>query len=159
MRKCTKCKKELEESSFYGKHPHCKTCQKRDHKKYYDSVLSKNPQKRRDYSKKWRESNRERYRELSNESHRRRRLKTLQAYSGQTPKCSCCGEKEIKFLSIDHINGGGNKHRKSVTKSSGLMGWLIKNNYPVGFQVLCHNCNFAKGHYGKCPHIKNVKTN
>lgn len=32
--------------------------------------------------------------------------------------------------------------------------WQRKNNYPKGFQVLCHNCNLAKGFYGKCPHQK-----
>ena len=32
--------------------------------------------------------------------------------------------------------------------------WMIKNNFPKGFQVLCHNCNLAKGFYGKCPHEK-----
>ncbi len=154
MRKCTKCKTKWGEEGFYGKHPHCKLCQKKDHKKYYNEVLSKNPEKRRLYSKNWREKNRERYRELSTNSHQRRRLKMLQAYSGDIPKCACCGETHNEFLAIDHINGGGNKHRKSVTRSTGLMGWLIKNNYPSGFQVLCHNCNFAKGHYKMCPHNK-----
>jgi hypothetical protein len=26
------------------------------------------------------------------------------------------------------------------------------NEFPDGFQVLCHNCNLAKGYYGECPH-------
>ena len=26
--------------------------------------------------------------------------------------------------------------------------------YPPGYQVLCHNCNLAKGFYGSCPHQK-----
>ena len=26
-----------------------------------------------------------------------------------------------------------------------LRNWIIKNNFPKGFQVLCHNCNYAKG--------------
>jgi hypothetical protein len=30
--------------------------------------------------------------------------------------------------------------------------WLRKNGFPKGFRVLCHNCNFAHGHYGYCPH-------
>ena len=32
--------------------------------------------------------------------------------------------------------------------------WITKNNSPKGFQILCHNCNMAKGFYGKCPHQK-----
>lgn len=74
-------------------------------------------------------------------------------------KCTCCGETIPEFLSIDHINGGGNGHRKSLEANgmkkhhgTGFYKWLIDNEYPEGFQLLCHNCNFAKGHYGKCPH-------
>ena len=72
-------------------------------------------------------------------------------YGGNPPKCSCCGESTYQFLSIDHIKGGGNKHRKAV-KAQNLYWWIIKNNFPEGFQILCHNCNLAKGFYGRCPH-------
>ncbi len=68
-------------------------------------------------------------------------------------KCACCGEKEYKFLGFDHIDGGGNKHRK-VTKNKTVK-FLIENNYPDTFQILCHNCNLAKGFYGECPHATN----
>ena len=30
--------------------------------------------------------------------------------------------------------------------------WLKRNDYPPGFQVLCHNCNWAKHALGRCPH-------
>jgi hypothetical protein len=75
----------------------------------------------------------------------------MEAYGG---KCACCGENLIEFLTIDHINGGGNKHRRAlrIGSGSGFYCWLKKNNFPTGFQVLCHNCNIAKGHYGRCPH-------
>ncbi len=29
--------------------------------------------------------------------------------------------------------------------------WLMKNNFPQGFQTLCWNCNFAKHKFGECP--------
>lgn len=87
-----------------------------------------------------------------------KRTIVINYYSDGTMCCKCCGEKEIKFLSVDHINGGGNKHRKELKFSKDGSGgdiyrWLIKNNYPKGFQILCHNCNMAKGFYGTCPHI------
>jgi hypothetical protein len=81
--------------------------------------------------------------------YRQLRLDAIAHYGG---KCMCCGETEEAFLSIDHINGGGNEHRKKVHRHIGL--WLKKNNYPDGFQILCHNCNQAKGYYGICPHQK-----
>lgn len=66
--------------------------------------------------------------------------------------CKCCGEEEPKFLSIDHVEGDGSKHRKSL-RHNNIYIWLVKNGFPSGFQVLCHNCNhgsFLNG--GVCPH-------
>jgi hypothetical protein len=81
---------------------------------------------------------------------RERRLKVMEAY-GQV--CVCCGETELEFLTVDHINGGGTQHRKKVRGR--LYDWLIKNNYPKDeYQILCMNCNLAKGVFGKCPHQK-----
>lgn len=30
--------------------------------------------------------------------------------------------------------------------------WLRNHGYPLGFRVLCMNCNFALGKFGYCPH-------
>lgn len=30
--------------------------------------------------------------------------------------------------------------------------WIKRNGFPAGFRVLCLNCNFARGIYGRCPH-------
>jgi hypothetical protein len=71
--------------------------------------------------------------------------------------CACCGETEKAFLSIDHINGGGCQHRKQIKKDGHKSGvsiyvWLIKNNFPTGFQTLCMNCQFGKRYGHICPH-------
>lgn len=67
--------------------------------------------------------------------------------------CACCGEDEIEFLSIDHINGGGIKQRKKLGRSGwSFYLWLKSNNFPDGFRVLCHNCNQSYGQFGYCPH-------
>jgi hypothetical protein len=72
------------------------------------------------------------------------------AYGGY--RCACCGEAERKFLSIDHVNGGGQKHRRQIGDSE-MYSWLRKNGFPPGFQVLCHNCNMGKAlGGGVCPH-------
>jgi hypothetical protein len=83
------------------------------------------------------------------------RLIVLQFYSAPIPFCNCCGEKQYEFLSIDHINGGGNEHRRTFTKDGkggNIYHWLKRNDFPPGFQILCHNCNMSKGFYGQCPH-------
>lgn len=75
----------------------------------------------------------------------------LDYYGG---RCTCCGEADPAFLTFDHINGGGNQHRRVVgIRAPYFYEFLIKNNYPEEYQVLCWNCNAAK-HFnpGGCPH-------
>lgn len=69
-------------------------------------------------------------------------------------KCACCGESRREFLALDHIGGGGNKHRKSLKTNGGgtFYAYLHARGYPHGYRVLCHNCNQARGSYGYCPH-------
>ena len=71
------------------------------------------------------------------------RLEVIGHYS-PTLKCQGCGFLDMRALTIDHINGGGNKHRKEVGSGYDFYNWLKKNNYPKGFQVLCMNCQFIK---------------
>ncbi len=68
--------------------------------------------------------------------------------------CLCCGEKRIEFLSIDHINGGGNKHRKEIGSNLAFYSWIVRNHFPDFLRILCFNCNQARGFYGYCPHEK-----
>jgi hypothetical protein len=57
-----------------------------------------------------------------------------------------------KFLTVDHINNDGAAHRKKVV-SAKLYTWLEENRFPVGFQILCYNCNMGKARNGGiCPH-------
>ena len=79
------------------------------------------------------------------------RLEALSYYGGE---CACCGESRFEFLAFDHINGGGSAHRRAIRTHSGqrFATWLKKQGWPLGFRVLCHNCNQALGHYGFCPH-------
>ena len=75
------------------------------------------------------------------------RKEMIRAYGS---KCSCCGERRHKFLTLDHINGLEGKKRK---KTDTLLNELRRLNWPRDkYQLLCWNCNCAKGLYGKCPH-------
>lgn len=93
---------------------------------------------------------------FSQRTSRRLKLEVLSAYgNGKPPECDCCGEKQIEFLSIDHVNGNGNEHRRKIrTQGTGFYMWLKRNKFPSGFRVLCHNCNQAIGFMGYCPHKK-----
>lgn len=138
----------------------------KDHVRSYGKKWrQKNREKMREYYKKYRstekykrarklyyEKNREKLRLYHQKNNQSIRLKCLFHYGGNPPKCACCEEKEIAFLALDHIKNDGNKHRKIIRKS--IFYWAIKNNFPKGLQVLCHNCNMAKAFYNICPHNK-----
>lgn len=129
----------------------------------------------------WREANREKSREQSREWRNRKlangtpeeiaeirrkesektkkvqdrcRSEVFAAYGG--PVCNCCGETQIMFLSIDHVHNDGAKERKSGAyngSGSAFYGWLRKNKFPPGYQVLCMNCQVGKHkNGGVCPH-------
>ncbi len=85
---------------------------------------------------------------------KRARERVLIHYGGDPPKCACCGEAHSEFLAVDHIDGGGAKHRREVGRN--ICPWLIRHGFPEGFRILCHNCNLALGLYGYCPH-KGIK--
>lgn len=102
----------------------------------------------------------EKHRAAQNERNKKWRLKlrqeVIKAYGGV---CQCCSESRIEFLAIDHIEGGGRKQRESIGGDAHFYSWLRKNNFPPGYRVMCHNCNFAKGKYGYCPHeLEHAKT-
>lgn len=120
--------------------------------KYNRNMTDEKRKQRIQYMKDWRIKTG--YNLKRRQEKKERRLIVLKYYSSETPFCACCGEKTFEFLAIDHIKGDGNKHRKSIRPKGGfiIVDWIIKNNFPPLFQILCHNCNNAKGFWGKCPH-------
>ena len=66
-------------------------------------------------------------------------------YSNGSMKCNECGKNNIEFLSIDHIDNNGADHRRDIGIGGGrLAQYIIKNNFPEEYQVLCNNCNYLK---------------
>ncbi|MBA7590761.1 hypothetical protein ES708_32898 [subsurface metagenome] len=148
---CIKCKNEKDESEFVerkdsstGRRRWCKDCNRRYQREWMrrrragTEPLGFTPEAQKLYSRIWGQN---------------LRRKAIEHYGG---KCACCGETIFEFLAIDHINGGGNRHRKSIKGNFYL--WLKRMNYPEGFQVLCNNCNISKGLYGYCPHEREAKS-
>lgn len=91
---------------------------------------------------------------ISRARYLRRRIAVLTHYcNGVTPHCACCKETVLEFLTIDHINGGGTAERaKARSKKTYFIDWIIAQGMPEGLQVLCMNCNLARGLFGACPH-------
>ena len=145
LKECSKCKKtkpvtDFQKSRLYrcGFTSHCKDC----HNKRTKDWTKNNKEHSRQYRNNW---TRDRNRKLKQE--------VIAAYGGF---CSCCGENTAAFLSIDHIYNDGAEHRKNIGISN-LYKWLKKNGFPKDrYQLLCFNCNMAKGFLGECPHKTNT---
>jgi hypothetical protein len=138
-------------------------------KKYYSSEKGKAKQKEYLSSEKGKASLKKF--QASEKGHSAKRLKVLLHYSkrlsnSDIPCCRCCGQNSHhEFLDVDHIQGRYEMDsipelvelEYSSRKSGGaLFTWLIRNNYLKNlqteyFQILCKNCNGAKGIDGKCP--------
>ena len=148
---CSRCKEEKPDAEYYRHNAHagraprvasqCKECTKQGARTAYDRRKeAETPEERTERLTRARERSRE---------HNRRIRETVLAHYGG--KCHCCGEGRYEFLALDHIDGGGNRHRRD-NRIGNQAGWLLRKGLPDCFRVLCHNCNMALGFYGTCPH-------
>jgi len=105
-------------------------CRRKNSKRWYQERIKRPGYKEKQH--KWSKDFRERQRTL-----------VLEHYGN---KCACCGEIIRCFLTIDHKNNDGRKHRKHSDS------WIIKHHYPEDLQILCWNCNWGRRMFGVCPH-------
>lgn len=147
MKKCSKCSEQKPLDLFYrrsnGKyHEACKECIKAQNKRRYYGAN--------------RDEIRENCRQYSVEYRAKLKDEAFRAYGGYV--CTCCGEKEQKFLTLDHVNNDGAEFRRKIAGKRSAAGyptyrWLRQNGFPSGYQVLCMNCNHGKRmNNGTCPH-------
>lgn len=99
----------------------------------------------KEYSKQWRAKTE--YRKIqavyvTNKYHEYR-LKIIDHYTNGKNCCEHCGIADQRVLTIDHINDDGAQHRKEIGQLTPIW-WIVKNDYPPGFQILCFNCNWLK---------------
>lgn len=156
-KKCSRCGETKPLDDFYRvskssdqRGAWCKVCSNESRHRLYITHLDREKQRAH-----------ERYIRLGNEirrynNNKNQELKALLVahYSNNTNRCACCGETEVRFLTIDHINGDGSEHRKTSKCGTGSVfyRWLKREGMPEGYQVLCYNCNNARAWHGKCPH-------
>lgn len=84
----------------------------------------------------------------------------LKVFSAFGYKCACCGENNPYFLTLDHKipHTNGHPYRNGLNKEQ-VYSECIKDNFdPEKYQLLCMNCNFAKGIFGACPHVTGVSS-
>lgn len=143
--KCSCCTNEAKENCKL-----CKSCI--DYRKNYNKT---HPKQRLKTQATFRENHRDEINQWYSDEFKKLKNIILDHYGH---KCACCPETIYEFLTVDHINNDGAKHRKSlgnIGKSGRLFyKWIIDNNFPKDLQIMCWNCNWAKWRYGKCPHQK-----
>ena len=143
--KCSKCNIELTDENWYLSHKKehryiCRKCYRIKHNLQCQGY-------------------RQRHRKEINQKHREL-LEGLRdnLFSQYGQECACCGETRREYLTIDHKNGGGRKHRRELELNNPekYYKWLIEHYDPSEFQILCFNCNCGKGNYSVCPHDKDA---
>lgn len=96
--------------------------------------------------KKYRENNKINLRKSSRKLWFDRKVEVL-TYYGPNHKLQCswegCAINDPDMLSLDHINNDAKKG--TVNKSgTGLYLYVKRENFPEGFQTLCHNHQWKK---------------
>lgn len=178
---CNKCGKNKTLEEFYkckskkdGYQSNCKECKRLSNKDY----KIKNRDKIKKVAKKYREKHPHRgvgqyskYKEkrIIYGANRRIKVKLEVLTHYGNGKCACvkCGFSNAIALTIDHINGDGAIHRKEnrYVRGNHVYEWLKKNNFPLGYQTLCMNCQFIKrsenneSNYGKIKKLKKTLDN
>lgn len=103
-------------------------------------------------SQEWKDANRERLREYNRAWRTSAKSEVLRHYG---TSCECCGEDDVRFLTIDHRDGNGRRHRAEIGRRTGpsFYRWLKAQGFPEGYAVLCFNCNCGRSvNGGVCPH-------
>lgn len=139
-----------------------------EYQRYYYDI---NKEKIREEKKEYRKKNSDKLKVWHKNNYQKRRvehLKQQKEYNDSVKKavfdhygnkCVCCGETEPKFLTMDHINNDGYKHRKKTgcTASTNMYKLIKRENFPTSYQILCWNCNCGRARTPtkECPHKLN----
>lgn len=158
--KCSICDKIKKRDGISAKDFICKKCVSEEMHKYY----LRNKEKLKKRTRLWKKNNKEKVIKESQRYRKELKIKALKAYSrNDNIQCVCCGEKEIDFLCLDHIdnNGAQERKRKKYGLGTSFLKWLKVNNYPknLRLQTMCFNCNMSKRiQGGVCIHqLRNKK--
>jgi len=157
-KRCRRCRKVKPAAAYWknkaaaglGLQTYCKVCVT----EYNRERRAQDPARYQRYSRESYQRHAEKKRAYARARGRKLREEVLHHYGGEHPACACCGEDTFQFLALDHIHGNGAQERKKYGLNYAHGIGLKRRGFPPGFQILCHNCNLAKGFYGVCPHVR-----
>jgi len=155
VKRCSRCGQDKPATDFYsnqsradGLSDWCRACTKESQRDGYVAA----PQRAHAATMRWRNANREQFNAARRARHHRLRHEVLTAYGG---RCTCCGESEEAFLTLEHKNGVPIAHRQSNGKrlsSTDIYAAVKREGFPDDYTILCMNCNGARARLGYCPH-------
>ena len=123
---------------------YCRECARNRSREYYHRN-ERNRLKVRAKAKEYREKHKEQVLKQKRVAIFRLKRDVIRHYSHGTMVCALCKEGNILVLSIDHINGGGNRERKRLQRQGQrFYQWLKNKGYPEGYRVLCMNCQWKE---------------
>ena len=132
--------------------------QRENRAKNLEHYKKKDKERREKNREKYNQTRREYHQNIVRQKHAEIKYVVFSHYSkklsnSEIPCCNCCGENfSISFLALDHIEGRKKMGHKRSHTGIKIYREIIKNDFPQGCQILCHNCNFAKFQLGECPH-------
>lgn len=139
---CSKCGHNFPDVKRSNRSKNCPDCIRKYQKEYRKNHLEHITKCKKIY----RQYTKNKTKKHNNTYHQKIKYECMAQYCpNRLVQCKQCGFNDMRALCIDHIDGGGTQHRKSLGGGGSVFyKWLKKNNYPAGFQVLCTNCNFIK---------------
>jgi hypothetical protein len=131
---------------------------------YNKQYRAEHIEQEKQYSKQYRDNHREQIKQRMkrycqkpevkkqrNESVRKYQIKIkkiiVNHYTKGKMKCELCPEDTWEIFELHHPELNGKKDRENVNGATGtkFYRWVIKNNFPKGYMILCPNCH-AKEH-------------
>lgn len=150
MKPCKLCQATMNKGIF----DYCEQCRiqwKKPRDRYYYLKKRQSDESRQGASaraQKWNEKHYDHFKTLGRERRLKLQYDTLTFYSNSDiPQCVCCGETDIKALSIDHINHDSKEDR---TNRGNLYTRALRLKDKTKYQTLCFNCNWKK-------HLSNLR--
>lgn len=97
--------------------------------------------------------NRDKHNEYRKEYRQKVKATVVASYGG---KCYCCGETNLDFLTIDHVNNDGAERKRKTSTEKTIFQHLYKREVDLDvYRVACFNCNCGRvRNNGVCPHSK-----
>lgn len=137
MKECSVCHELKPTTEYYaqakapdGLNYWCKSCGAKYRKEYADKNRKTINEKKRVYANKWK----------------------TEAMTVLGNACCVCGIDDLRVLEIDHIDGGGNQHRKRRSRES-IWREIAIGETTSKFQLLCANCHRIKTFYPEPPSL------